>query len=226
MPKMLRCVIMNIYPGANILLFFFYYPHPDLHSHNFCTSYLTTLCQVCPICGLWVTNSPGQLVMQPQKIINFQHYYVILSNIFHELLASNMSTDSISDKGMLWRGRCTAVLTLPVTPATHTQSNCWSNLGQSSWLHSTPLPCNIMAVALPHQETQISPGYTPMTQQQPKYWYVFGMVWVENRTRGGHSAVLNRTIVSITHTQKNQNLCVLRVACACATFWVKHNDYW
>lgn len=34
--------------------------------------------------GIWATWNPGQLVMQPHKIINLQHYFVIFSNIFHE----------------------------------------------------------------------------------------------------------------------------------------------
>ena len=52
------------------------------------------LIQTCPVHGTW---GPGQLVMEPQKNVNFYYCYTIFSDM--------VSRDSVGDNETQWRGR-------------------------------------------------------------------------------------------------------------------------
>lgn len=66
------------------------------------------------------TSSPGQLVRQPNRIINFYHYYVISSNTFHEPVAHISREDCIGNSGMvLGKGAVQCYLCQWCPPHTH-----------------------------------------------------------------------------------------------------------
>jgi len=70
------------------------------------------------------------------------------------------------------------------------------HVAQHSLQCGLPLPCTIMAAALPHQVAQPSPEHTPITQQQPNISMLSALFWLKTRAKGGCSTVLTQVMVN------------------------------
>lgn len=89
----------------------------------------------------WAACAPAWLEMQLHKTVNFSHYYVISSDIFHQLVARSLSADCVGDNGTLWRSSVLSPLFVLAAHALHFMHVCTHICPTVSC--SNNLPCHI-----------------------------------------------------------------------------------
>lgn len=89
----------------------------------------------------WAACAPAWLEMQLHKIVNFSHYYVIFSDIFHQLVARSLRADCVGGNGTLWRSAVLTPLFVLATHAFHFMHICTHICPNVSC--SNNLPCHV-----------------------------------------------------------------------------------